>query len=99
MSLSQKEETVHFLFTASASWNQGYVNPSGGRDSNKRKRRVMRRKFTAVSISQARLEAAKLLLEFKLSLPKRRTSSLVWNSGPKIMGTLARVEEYFSDQM
>ncbi len=90
---------MHFLFTAEASWNQGYEHPSGGRDIIKRKRRVMRRQIRVSSISQARLEAAKLLTEFKRTLPKKRISSLVWNDRPKVSGTLARVEEYFSIQM
>lgn len=67
-----------YLITAKANWIDSHEHPGGKRDVHNPGSRSFSKTFEAEGIDAARVEANRLLAEFKDELPKKRKGSLSW---------------------
>lgn len=67
-----------YLLTAQGKWIDSYEHPGGKRDVHKPEYEKFSTTFEAEGIDAARVEANRLLAEFKNKLPKKRKGSLSW---------------------
>ena len=82
-----------YLFFARAKWEKGWDSPGGKEDSYKTESRTFFKKFRASNEESARLEAKRLLQNFKSSLPEAHQSSMSWQDEPKILTAFAMILE------